>query len=205
MAWRGADRPIGQTRGRLHFRRRALGIGGRGGIRTHGTVSRTPVFKTGALNHSATLPKTIRRCWQGDPALPHASAARRTTPLYGAARHVVNGAHRAGQCSSFRPAAPALITRIPGGAGAGEGARPATSRLELSHRKMALQSEGSHPTKSPRRCAQHRQGLRVPQPGNTASSFGVTAIQSYASANAIRLEHSTAKLAAVRARKPPET
>ena len=32
------------------------GIGGRGGIRTHGTVSRTPVFKTGSLNHSDTLP-----------------------------------------------------------------------------------------------------------------------------------------------------
>jgi hypothetical protein len=31
-------------------------IGGRGGIRTHGTLSGTPVFKTGALNHSATLP-----------------------------------------------------------------------------------------------------------------------------------------------------
>lgn len=32
------------------------GDGGRGGIRTHGTVSRTPVFKTGSLNHSDTLP-----------------------------------------------------------------------------------------------------------------------------------------------------
>ena len=32
--------------------------GGRGGIRTHGTVSRTPVFKTGSLNHSDTLPVT---------------------------------------------------------------------------------------------------------------------------------------------------
>jgi Transposase, Mutator family len=31
--------------------------GGRGGIRTHGTVARTAVFKTAALNHSATLPK----------------------------------------------------------------------------------------------------------------------------------------------------
>lgn len=30
--------------------------GGRGGIRTHGTLAGTPVFKTGALNHSATLP-----------------------------------------------------------------------------------------------------------------------------------------------------
>jgi hypothetical protein len=31
-------------------------IGGRGGIRTHGTLAGTPVFKTGALNRSATLP-----------------------------------------------------------------------------------------------------------------------------------------------------
>jgi hypothetical protein len=30
--------------------------GGGGGIRTHGTVSRTTVFKTVALNHSATPP-----------------------------------------------------------------------------------------------------------------------------------------------------
>ena len=34
--------------------------GGRGGIRTHGGVSPTPVFKTGALNHSTTRP-----CCQG--------------------------------------------------------------------------------------------------------------------------------------------
>src|ERR1700684_3305413 len=31
-------------------------VGGRGGIRTHGTLAGTPVFKTGALNHSSTLP-----------------------------------------------------------------------------------------------------------------------------------------------------
>src|SRR4030088_25447 len=30
--------------------------GGRGGIRTHGALAGTPVFKTGALNHSATRP-----------------------------------------------------------------------------------------------------------------------------------------------------
>jgi hypothetical protein len=30
--------------------------GGRGGIRTHGTLAGTPVFKTGAFNHSATRP-----------------------------------------------------------------------------------------------------------------------------------------------------
>jgi hypothetical protein len=31
-------------------------FGGRGGIRTHGTVTRTPDFESGAFNHSATLP-----------------------------------------------------------------------------------------------------------------------------------------------------
>src|SRR3954453_22401888 len=30
--------------------------GGEGGIRTHGRLAPTPVFKTGALNHSATSP-----------------------------------------------------------------------------------------------------------------------------------------------------
>jgi hypothetical protein len=30
--------------------------GGRGGIRTHGGLAPTAVFKTAALNHSATLP-----------------------------------------------------------------------------------------------------------------------------------------------------
>ena len=34
--------------------------GGGGGIRTHGTLSRTPVFKTGALNRSATPPHEAR-------------------------------------------------------------------------------------------------------------------------------------------------
>jgi hypothetical protein len=33
-------------------------VGGGGGIRTPGTVSRTLVFKTSALNHSATPPRT---------------------------------------------------------------------------------------------------------------------------------------------------
>lgn len=34
--------------------------GGWGGIRTHGTLSRTPVFKTGAFNRSATHPARLR-------------------------------------------------------------------------------------------------------------------------------------------------
>jgi hypothetical protein len=46
-----------------HFRRYIISYfndnkvdGGRGGIRTPDTLSGTPVFKTGAINHSATLP-----------------------------------------------------------------------------------------------------------------------------------------------------
>src|SRR5829696_7549772 len=39
-----------------YIRMISIGSGGRGGIRTHGTLAGTPVFKTGALNHSATLP-----------------------------------------------------------------------------------------------------------------------------------------------------
>ena len=34
-----------------------LEYGGRGEIRTHGGYEPTSVFKTGALNHSATLPE----------------------------------------------------------------------------------------------------------------------------------------------------
>ena len=33
--------------------------GGGGEIRTHGPVAQTPVFKTGALDHSATPPKAF--------------------------------------------------------------------------------------------------------------------------------------------------
>jgi hypothetical protein len=35
------------------------GDGGRGGIRTHERVAPLPVFKTGALNHSATRPRGV--------------------------------------------------------------------------------------------------------------------------------------------------
>ena len=34
-------------------------IGGRGGIRTHGELAPSPVFKTGSLNRSDTLPAQI--------------------------------------------------------------------------------------------------------------------------------------------------
>ena len=42
--------------------------GGRGGIRTHGGVAPTAVFKTAALNHSATLPGGFRDCTVTAPA-----------------------------------------------------------------------------------------------------------------------------------------
>src|ERR1700755_2098331 len=45
----------------IHLRRLAWsqvprGESGGGGIRTHGPLARTPVFKTGAIDHSATPP-----------------------------------------------------------------------------------------------------------------------------------------------------
>jgi hypothetical protein len=53
------DRPRGSKRQcltQVDFDLPSSEIGGRGGIRTHGALAGTPVFKTGALNHSATLP-----------------------------------------------------------------------------------------------------------------------------------------------------
>src|SRR4051812_39699390 len=41
---------------RVFTARSCVSFGGRGGIRTHGTLAGTPVFKTGSLNHSDTLP-----------------------------------------------------------------------------------------------------------------------------------------------------
>lgn len=59
------------------------GQSGEGGIRTHGPVSGTPVFKTGAIGHSATSPDLpvprsacsalaggSRRCALTGPQLP---------------------------------------------------------------------------------------------------------------------------------------
>ncbi len=48
----------------LQHLKRHLNFGGRGEIRTHGGLAPTTVFKTVALNRSATLPilATNRRC-----------------------------------------------------------------------------------------------------------------------------------------------
>ena len=50
----------GAAAGRVEYvnqnNRLTQNFGGRGGIRTHGGVAPTAVFKTAALNHSATLP-----------------------------------------------------------------------------------------------------------------------------------------------------
>ena len=48
--------------------------GGGGGIRTHGTLSRTPVFKTGAFDHSATPP--VGPCYRPDPDSERANRSR---------------------------------------------------------------------------------------------------------------------------------
>lgn len=51
-------RPISWIRG---------GVGGEGGIRTHGTVARTPHFECGAFDHSATSPQEIALQWRAPP------------------------------------------------------------------------------------------------------------------------------------------
>ncbi len=53
---RGFDPALSDKKAKPEPYARAYLPGGRGGIRTHGTVSGTLVFKTSALNHSATLP-----------------------------------------------------------------------------------------------------------------------------------------------------
>ena len=58
---KGAQLPIQVLLARGDPRISNKGSGGRGGIRTHGTLASTAVFKTAALNHSATLPVPPRR------------------------------------------------------------------------------------------------------------------------------------------------
>ena len=41
-------------------------FGGRGEIRTHERLATLPVFKTGALNHSATLPSKVSQALRSD-------------------------------------------------------------------------------------------------------------------------------------------
>ena len=50
--------------------------GGRGGIRTHGALTRTAVFKTAALNRSATRPGSETRLLAGRPAEARALSRR---------------------------------------------------------------------------------------------------------------------------------
>src|SRR5262245_45164770 len=55
---RGTRRARGRTAGSASptvYQRQKPNDGG-GGIRTHGPLARTPVFKTGAIDHSATPP-----------------------------------------------------------------------------------------------------------------------------------------------------
>src|SRR5205823_12212580 len=60
-----------------------LGLdGGRGGIRTHGRLAPSPVFKTGALNHSATRPRPSMRD-RGGQCKPLAEPNSRSCTAYG--------------------------------------------------------------------------------------------------------------------------
>ena len=52
--------------------------GGEGGIRTHGGIAATPVFKTGALNRSATSPdRSFRHAHRAEPAIEALSPPER--------------------------------------------------------------------------------------------------------------------------------
>ena len=55
--------PLGALASRISANRPPSGqaIGGQGGIRTHGTLARTLVFKTSAFNRSATCPQRLAR------------------------------------------------------------------------------------------------------------------------------------------------
>ncbi len=59
--------------------------GGGGGIRTHGRLPSTSVFKTGALNHSATPPSPARidRTHQGGKRILRSTAAKRGRLRFG--------------------------------------------------------------------------------------------------------------------------
>ena len=47
---------VGNNQSSPFYRLLSISIGGQGGIRTHGELAPTAVFKTAALNHSATCP-----------------------------------------------------------------------------------------------------------------------------------------------------
>jgi hypothetical protein len=59
-----AIRSQGRLRRMLFFLTFLMAFGGRGGIRTHGGLAPTAVFKTAALNHSATLPGALSRAFR---------------------------------------------------------------------------------------------------------------------------------------------
>ena len=64
-----------------------MGTGGQGGIRTHGTLARTPVFETGAIDHSATCPARAPLPSPGASRNPVAQPFRRR-------RHACQMGHR---------------------------------------------------------------------------------------------------------------
>ena len=82
--------------------------GGRGGIRTHGTLAGTAVFKTAALNHSATLPFAQRLAKGGSKGKRNAGALGSSPTVRGINQYV------APQCSHERGEAPSAKPRQEG-------------------------------------------------------------------------------------------
>lgn len=65
-------------------------IGGQGGIRTHGELAPTAVFKTAALNHSATCPRCERASGDRRGCHPRTAAGNGMTAGDFAFGHVFN-------------------------------------------------------------------------------------------------------------------
>ena len=98
---RGAARCLGSfssAPGTAHRHRRDDVNGGEGGIRTHGTVARTPHFECGAFDHSATSPRSVVRRPEG----PAGRRKARLADRIGLAKPLRAGATRKSGMGSAR-------------------------------------------------------------------------------------------------------
>ncbi len=109
-----------------------MGTGGEGGIRTHGTLARTPVFETGAIDHSATSPSAQ----VGLP--PMGRAWRRLIARMGAGTQGPRG------CGLENPAPAAAQPTAPWCVAAGSDLRPPAAQPVGNPRAMP-----SHPQRGP--------------------------------------------------------
>ena len=102
--------------------------GGEGGIRTPGRVSRTPVFKTGAINHSATSPLRL----PPSGGLRRTSCCARSGRAQDARIRIPDPARRLQASGSICETA--ILSRLTVGRAARSGLRSAASQVALHER-----------------------------------------------------------------------